>query len=73
MPTRRKINSVRVVFVVVVCILIIAGLASVFVVKKGLSSTGNGDKNVVFTKIHQKMADFKVICKYKKNINVNFI
>lgn len=49
MPTRRKINSVRVVFVVVVCILIIAGLASVFVVKKGLSSTGNGDKNVVFT------------------------
>lgn len=42
MPTRRKINSVRVVLLAVVCILIIAGLAGVFVVKKGLSSTGNG-------------------------------
>ena len=49
MPTRRKVNSVRVVLLVVVCILIIAGLAGVFVVKKDLSSTGNGDKNIVFT------------------------
>lgn len=49
MPTRRKVNSVRVVLLAVVCILIIAGLAGVFVVKKGLSSTGNGDKNIVFT------------------------
>ena len=49
MPTRRKVNSVRVVFVVVVCILIIAGLAGVFVVKNGMASTGNGDKNIVFT------------------------
>ena len=35
MPTRRKVNSVRVVLLAVVCILIIAGLAGVFVVKKG--------------------------------------
>ena len=49
MPTRRKVNSVRVVLLVVVFILIIAGLGSVFVVKNGLSSTGNGDKNIVFT------------------------
>lgn len=49
MPTRRKVNSVRVVLLVVVCILIIAGLAGVFVVKKDLSSTGNGDKNIVYT------------------------
>ena len=49
MPTRRKVNSVRVVLLVVVFILIIAGLGSVFVVKNGLSSTGNGDKEVVFT------------------------
>lgn len=34
MPTRRKVNSVRVVLLVVVCILIIAGLAGVFVVKR---------------------------------------
>ena len=44
MPTRRKVNSVRVVLLVVVCLLIIAGLGSIFVVKTGLSSTGNGDK-----------------------------
>lgn len=49
MPTRRKVNSVRVVLLVVVCILIIAGLAGVFVVKNGMASTGNGDKNIVFT------------------------
>ena len=49
MPTRRKVNSVRVVLLVVVFILIIAGLGSIFVVKTGLSSTGNGDKEVVFT------------------------
>lgn len=49
MPTRRKVNSVRVVLLVVVFILIIAGLGSIFVVKNGLSSTGNGDKEVVFT------------------------
>ena len=49
MPTRRKVNSVRVVLLAVVCILIIAGLAGIFVVKNGLSSTGNGDKNIVFT------------------------
>ena len=49
MPTRRKVNSVRVVALVVVFILIIAGLGSIFVVKTGLSSTGNGDKEVVFT------------------------
>ena len=49
MPTRRKVNSVRVVLLVVVFILIIAGLGSIFVVKTGLSSTGNGDKNIVFT------------------------
>lgn len=49
MPTRRKVNSVRVVLLVVVCILIIAGLAGIFVVKNGLASTGNGDKNIVFT------------------------
>ena len=34
MPTRRKVNSVRVVLLVVVCILIIAGLAGVFVSKE---------------------------------------
>ena len=49
MPTRRKVNSVRVVLLVVVCLLIIAGLGSIFVVKTGLSSTCNGDKEVVFT------------------------
>ena len=40
MPTRRKVNSVRVVLLVVVCILIIAGLAGVFVVKKDLVKYG---------------------------------
>ena len=30
MPTRRKVNSVRVVLLVVVCLLIIAGLGSIF-------------------------------------------
>lgn len=34
MPTRRKVNSVRVVLLVVVCILIIAGLAGVLWLKK---------------------------------------
>ena len=49
MPTRRKVKTVRVVALVVVCLLMIAGLGSIFVVKTGLSSTGNGDKEVVFT------------------------
>lgn len=49
MPTRRKVNSVRVVLIVVVNILIIAGLGSIFMIKTGLSSTGNGDKEIVFT------------------------
>ena len=49
MPTRRKVKTVRVVALVVVSLLIIAGLGSIFVVKTGLSSTGNGDKEVVFT------------------------
>lgn len=49
MPTRRKVNSVRVVLIVVVSILIIAGLGSIFMIKTGLSSTGNGDKEIVFT------------------------
>lgn len=49
MPTRRKVNSVRVVLLVVVSILVIAGLGGAFVFKSGLSSTGSGDKEVVFT------------------------
>ena len=49
MPTRRKVNSVRVVLLVVVVILIFACIGSIFVVKKDLSSAGNGDKKVVFT------------------------
>lgn len=49
MPTRRKVNSVRVVLLVVVSILVIVGLGGAFVFKSGLSSTGSGDKEVVFT------------------------
>ena len=49
MPTRRNVNSVRVVLLVVVSILVIAGLGGAFVFKSGLSSTGSGDKEVVFT------------------------
>ena len=65
MPTRRKVNSVRVVLLVVVFILIIAGLGSIFVVKTGLSSTGNGDKEVVFTIENNESFD-SVLEKLKK-------
>lgn len=49
MPTRRKVHSVRVVLLAVVMILIVAGLGSIFVIKRDLSNAGNGDKKVVFT------------------------
>lgn len=49
MPTRRKVNSVRVVLLVVVFILIIAGLGSIFVVKTGLSMYGQRGKEVVLS------------------------
>lgn len=49
MPTKRKVNSGRVALLVVVFVCILAGLVSIFVVKNGLSSTGNGDKKIVFT------------------------
>lgn len=49
MPTKRKVNSGRVALLVVVFVCILVGLASIFVVKNGLSSTGNGDKKIVFT------------------------
>ena len=71
MPTRRKVNSVRVVLLVVVFILIIAGLGSIFVVKTGLSSTGNGDKEVVFTIKNNESFDSVLESLKKENLIAN--
>ena len=71
MPTRRKVNSVRVVLLVVVCLLIIAGLGSIFVVKTGLSSTGNGDKEVVFTIENNESFDSVLENLKKENLIAN--
>ena len=49
MPTRRKVNSVRVVLLVVVFILIIAGIGSIFFVKTGISINLKGDNELLFT------------------------
>lgn len=47
--TRRKVNPVRMIVLVILMFAIIAGIGSAIYITRGLKATGNGDKKIVLT------------------------